>query len=95
MPITNASTTHQLYPVSRRGGEMPNAVLAAWIVVRVVGARHHPVGRRDLVLAAALLAVVAVLVQGEPVVAPARVRARSVSAFVLAPAVVGSALVHV
>lgn len=81
--------------MARRGGEVPDAVLAARIRVRIVGAADLAVRRRDLVLATALLAVVLVLVQREPVVARALVRAGRVLALVLAAAVVHRALVHV
>lgn len=50
---------------------------------------------RDLVLAAAFLAVVLILVQREPVVARALVRPGRVSALVLTAAVIHRALVHV
>lgn len=74
---------------------MPHAVLPAGVRVRIVGAGDLPLRRRDLVLAAALLAVVPVLVQREPVVARALVRPGRVLALVLAAAVVHGALVHV
>lgn len=87
--------SHHFDPVARRGGEVPHAVLAAGIRVRVVGAADLAVRRRDLVLAASLLAVVLVLVQREPVVARALVRSGRVPALVLTAAVVHRALVHV
>jgi len=82
-------------PVARRGGEMPNAILPAGVRVRIVGAADFAVRRRDLVLATALLAVVLVLVQREPVVARTLVRTGRVLALVLATAVVHGTLVHV
>lgn len=81
--------------MSRGGGEVPDALLAGRIRVGIVGAEHFAVGRADFVFAAALLAVVAVLVQGETVVARAQVGADGVAALLLAAAVVDGALVHV
>lgn len=83
----------QLNPVPGRGGEVPDAVLPAGVVVGVVGAEHLPNRGGELVLAAALFAVVAILVQGEPVVARALVRPDAVLADVLTPSVIAGALV--
>ena len=79
--------------MSRGGGEVPDALLAGRIRVGIVGAEHFAVGRADFVFAAALLAVVAVLVQGETVVARAQVGADGVAALLLAAAVVDGARV--
>lgn len=87
--------TYQFDAVSRGRGEVPHTVLAARIVVWIVGTGDRAHRSCQLVLAASLLAVVSVLVQSEAVVAPARVRADSVAALVLTSAVVCRTLVHV
>lgn len=87
--------TYQFDAVTRGCGEVPHTVLAARIVVWVVWTGHGADRCCQLVLAASLLAVVSVLVQSETVVAPARVRADSVTALVLTSSVVCCTLVHV
>ena len=57
--------SHQLYPVPRRGGEEPDAVLPGGVIVREVRGGELALGGEDLVLAPALLAVVRVLVEHE------------------------------
>lgn len=78
-----------------RGGKVPDAILAAGVRVRIVGAADLAVRGRDFVLAATLLAVVFVLVQSKTVVARALVRPWRVLALVLTAAVVVRALVHI
>jgi len=56
---------YQLDPVSGGGGEDPDAILLGRIRIRKVRTRDGAGRIRDLVLAAALLAVVVVLVQHE------------------------------
>ena len=63
--------------------------------MRIIGTEYLAVGGPDLVLAAALLAVVPVLVQREPVVASADVGADGVAALLLTATVVHGALVLV
>ena len=57
---------NQLDPMPWRGGEDPDAVLLGRVRVREVRTGDGPDGVGDLVLAAALLAVVVVLVKHEP-----------------------------
>lgn len=79
--------------MARCGREVPNALLLAWIKLRVVGAGEIALRPRDFVLAAAFFAAVLVGVQDEPVVARTRVRADRVRADVLTSAVVRGTLV--
>ena len=81
--------------MSGRGRKVPHAVLAARVIIRIIrrGDRTH--GRRYFVFAAAFLAIVPVIVQGESVVAGAMIRADRIFALVLTAAVVVRALVHV
>ena len=81
--------------MSGRGRKVPNAVLLAGVIIRIVGRGDRARGCRYFVFAAALLAVVAVIVQGETVVAGAVIRADRIFALVLTAAVVVRALVHV
>lgn len=87
--------TNQFYPVTRLRGEMPDAIFTAGIIIRVVRRSDRPHGRGDLVFATALLAIVAVIVQRETVVAGALIRTYSVFALVLTTAIVIGALVHI
>lgn len=77
------------------GDKVPDAVLAAGVVIGVVGAGDLAEGVGDFVFAAAFFAVALVLVEGEAVVAGADEGADGVDAFVLAAAVVYCAFVHV
>ena len=61
--------SYQLYSVPRGCGEVPDTVLPAGIVVGVIRAENLSYRRRQLVFAAALLTVMAILVQGEAVMA--------------------------
>ena len=81
--------------MARGGGEVPDAVLPAGVVVGVVGAEHFPHGGGYFMLAAAFFAIVAIFMQGEPVVARALVRPDAVLADVLATPVVAGTLVLV
>lgn len=76
-------STYQFDSVSRCGGELPDALLLAGVVLRVVGAVDRANRRINLELAAALLATVHVVVQHEAVEAAALVRTYQVVALVL------------
>lgn len=87
--------TRQFNAMSRCRYESPHAILVARIVIWVVWRAYYPLRGRDLVLAAALLAVVAILVQRKAIVTRALIRANCVSTVVLATPIVVGALVHV
>lgn len=73
--------------MSGRGGELPDALLLAGVVLRPVGAIDGADRRVDFVLAAALLATVQVVVQHEAVEAAALVRTDQVVALMLTASV--------
>lgn len=64
---------YQLDSMARSGREVPDAFLASGIRMRIIGAQYLAEGGADLVLAAALFAVVSVFVKREPIVASAHV----------------------
>ncbi len=79
--------------MARSGCEVPDTFLPGWISMRIIGTEYLAVGSSDLVLAPAFLAVVPILVQREPVMAGANVRADGIATLLLTSTVVDGALV--
>lgn len=86
---------NQLDAVPRRGYEVPNAVRIWGIGIRVIGTENRAEGGGDLVFALALLAIVAILVHGVPVVAHADVGSNRVPALMLTTTIIHGTLVDV
>lgn len=74
---------------------MPNAVSSRGIIVRVIRGSYCPNRTQDLVLAPSFFAIMPVLLELKPIVARALIRANSIVALVLTPAIIVSTLVHI